>query len=460
MSAKADTIKATLKATRQRRQQQTCHVYQLKVDRSRLSHSLLDALSRLFLEAKWFYNAALSAENYREFDARVRQVPVLVKDQVETRDLTLLSSQMKQGILSRLGDAIHALAVKKAKGFKVGALKFRSEVNSIPLKQFGVTYRLLDGKHIALQGFPAPLKVFGLKQLAGAEKANANLIKRGRDFFLHVTAYREKIEEPEKPHEAVGIDFNIEAGCQMVCDNEVAVGFEVRSDNDPRIQGLQRKLARQDRGNRKKAGDDQPVKAEKPKGQKRRKSKPPKTKNRAKTQAKLQKAYEALTNKKQEIRNQVVRVLRNTYQIICFQEETLKGWQRWWGKRVHGTALGGILSQLQALPTSRVVKRFVATTQTCHGCGFRNRELTLNDKWWTCPSCGTRHNRHVNAACNARLVAGTWNSLPRLEQSSTSVESCSSAESLMEALAKLSSIGIQVRRLVETDNSLCEEGSP
>jgi putative transposase len=218
----------------------------------------------------------------------------------------MLSSQIKQSILARIGDAIHALAVKKAKGFKVGALKFRSIIESIPLKQFGVTYRIRDDRHVAIQGLSSPMRVFGIEQFDDAEIANAHFLQRGTDYYLHVTTYRDKGEEPEKEFGNVGIDFNIEAGCQMVFHNGVAIGFETRSDTDPRIKGLQRKLARQDRTNKKKPEALSPVpadakKSKKGKKKKGKKAKPVSTKNRAKTKNKLKKAYEPLNNKKKEI---------------------------------------------------------------------------------------------------------------------------------------------------------------
>lgn len=55
-------------------------------------------------------------------------------------------------------------------------------------------------------------------------------------------------------------------------------------------------------------------------------------------------------------------------------------------------------------------RRFVTvdpknTTQKCHDCGFvmgteNTKKLTLKDRKWTCPNCGTFHIRDVNASLN------------------------------------------------------------
>jgi len=47
------------------------------------------------------------------------------------------------------------------------------------------------------------------------------------------------------------------------------------------------------------------------------------------------------------------------------------------------------------------VNTFYPSSQTCHVCGYRN-PLTknLSVRAWTCPQCGTHHDRDVNAAKN------------------------------------------------------------
>lgn len=58
-------------------------------------------------------------------------------------------------------------------------------------------------------------------------------------------------------------------------------------------------------------------------------------------------------------------------------------------------------SQLYDCTVITAPKRF-PSTQLCSACGFRNRELTLKDRQWTCPHCGASHHRDVNAAINLK----------------------------------------------------------
>ena len=47
-----------------------------------------------------------------------------------------------------------------------------------------------------------------------------------------------------------------------------------------------------------------------------------------------------------------------------------------------------------------VADRFFASSKTCSACGQKLEKLTLSVREWTCPTCGTIHDREVNAAMN------------------------------------------------------------
>ncbi len=50
---------------------------------------------------------------------------------------------------------------------------------------------------------------------------------------------------------------------------------------------------------------------------------------------------------------------------------------------------------------------FEPSSKTCSVCGSRKADLTLKDREWTCPACGTHHDRDLNAAINIKQFALT-----------------------------------------------------
>ena len=53
--------------------------------------------------------------------------------------------------------------------------------------------------------------------------------------------------------------------------------------------------------------------------------------------------------------------------------------------------------------------RWFASSKTCNVCGYVNKDLTISDRSWICPHCGTEHKRDQNAEINLKQIftAGT-----------------------------------------------------
>ena len=46
--------------------------------------------------------------------------------------------------------------------------------------------------------------------------------------------------------------------------------------------------------------------------------------------------------------------------------------------------------------------RYFPSSKLCSKCGWKNENLALDVRKWTCPNCGTSHIRDVNAAINLK----------------------------------------------------------
>lgn len=362
---KAERIKNTLRETKERRRAQRPVVYRLKLQN--LSERKEGLLRRAFAEAKWLYNWLVT--DLRRLDQPANEVSVVevkVEEVFEERALTVLGSQVKQEIADRLKDNVRALGKLKENGHQVGALKPKRFVNSIPLKQYGVTYGLdFTRNRVRIQKL-GEFRVLGLHQIpAGADVASAVLVRKPSGYYLHVTCYVPKEGfRRELVGGAVGVDFGV--GVKLTLSNGLRIDFEVRET--PRLKELQRKLRRAEKGSN----------------------------NRARVRSFLRREYEKLSNRRKDAQNKVLAFLR-LYEKVVFQDDCVKGWAALFGGQVHSSGIGGLKSRLRSsLEAPVVVERAEPTTQECFACGKR-QDLSLSDRVVEC-SCGWKCDRDVNAA--------------------------------------------------------------
>ena len=361
--AKNQKIKETGKATRERRKDMLCRVFEVKVDLSRMSKSQRNDVNTLFREAKWFRNAYLADNGLSD---KSRSVKVKVKDVFEERELTLLGSQIKQSIISEVKDSIRGLAVLKEKGHKVGALKFKSVCNCVNLKQFYVTYDIdKDRSRIRVQGIRKPFKVRGLEQIPDdAEIANAKFIRKASGLYFHITCYVPK-EEKHIPHRSVGIDFGISDNL-VFSDGREPVNICVPESKGTKLASRRMNKALSHNGNQK-------------------------SNNHYKRKNKVRKAYEKDKNRRKDLANKAVHEILNNYDFIAIQDEMIHNWHKGiFGKQVQHSAMGVIKEELKNSSGVYVVSRDFPSTQICPECGKLTKH-PLKMRSYTCQYCGYHH---------------------------------------------------------------------
>ncbi|MEM3197153.1 MAG: hypothetical protein QW431_04300 [Conexivisphaerales archaeon] len=165
---KNSRIREKGRETRAKRKGQTAKVYEIKFDKSKISKQRFDALQRLFLEGKWFTNYIISkgisnSVSYKDY--KDKKVNVKVGDKFEERELIVLSSQMKQYLIKRLQSNNKTLKTLKGKGKKTGKIRYRKALHSIPLMQYGITYKINPkDKTVHIQGL-GDFKAIGIDQM-------------------------------------------------------------------------------------------------------------------------------------------------------------------------------------------------------------------------------------------------------------------------------------------------------
>ena len=373
--AKNQKIKETGKATRERRKDMLCRVFEVKVDLSRMSKSQRNDVNTLFREAKWFRNAYLADNGLSD---KSRSVKVKVKDVFEERELTLLGSQIKQSIISEVKDSIRGLAVLKEKGHKVGALRFKSVCNCVNLKQFHVTYDIdKDRSRIRVQGIRKPFKVRGLEQIPDdAEIANAKFIRKASGLYFHITCYVPK-EEKHIPHRSVGIDFGISDNL-VFSDGREPVNICVPESKGTKLASRRMNKALSHNGNQK-------------------------SNNHYKRKNKVRKAYEKDKNRRKDLANKAVHEILNNYDFIAIQDEMIHNWHKGiFGKQVQHSAMGVIKEELKNSSGVYVVSRDFPSTQICPECGKLTKH-PLKMRSYTCQYCGYHHPSRDEKAASSIL---------------------------------------------------------
>ena len=374
---KSKKIKQTLKQTREKRKLQIPKVFQLKLQN--LSRADLQTLERLFLEAKWFHNYIIAdVENRLNSESeKLREVEIKTPRGFEKRKLKILGSQIKQGLIKRIRNNLTTLRKAKEKGLKVGKLKFKSDFRSIPLKQYGMTYKIdFERNRVKIQGIKKKFRVLGLHQIPeNAEITNAYLIKKPTGYYLYVVCYLWKEEALKGIEEK---QFSIPVGIDLGVKDQVSLttGEKIRwyIPETKRLKRLQRTLARRKKG----------------------------SKNYLKAKSLIQKEWEYVKNRREDVKNKVMSYLKR-FSFIAFQDDSIKGWHEGlFGKQVQNTGIGGITARLRRLATLipvEFVDRYEPTTQTCSKCGFRYK-LELSQRIFECPRCGLRIDRDLNSAWN------------------------------------------------------------
>ena len=134
--------------------------------------------------------------------------------------------------------------------------------------------------------------------------------------------------------------------------------------------------------------------------------------NRAKAKAKVARAHAKVRDARRDFLHKTTTRLVRDHDVIAIEDLNVRGMvrNRHLARAISDSSWGEFRRQLEykAAKYGRrlvVIDRWHPTSKTCSACGHLLAELSLSTRHWTCPSCGTRHDRDINAAKNI-LAAG------------------------------------------------------
>lgn len=188
-----------------------------------------------------------------------------------------------------------------------------------------------------------------------------------------------KHEELPKNNNTIGLDLGI-SDLLITSEGEVFENNKLTYKYEKKLTKLQRQLAKKQKG----------------------------SKNFNKQRVKIAKLYEKITNIRKDNLHKISSQIVKENQFIFSEDLNIKSMVKNHNlaKSIHDVSWYELTRQLQYKSewNGRIyhkVDRYYASSQLCNVCDYKNEEVkNLSIREWTCPKCGTYHDRDINASIN------------------------------------------------------------
>lgn len=342
--------------------------------------------------SRWIYNYALNKKitSYQEtgkgmsrFEIQ-KDLPVL-KNHEETSWLKEVNSQTLQASLENLDKAFTRF-FKEKKGFpKFKSKKDNRQSFNIP-QNTTINFEL--GK-LGLPKFKTDIKVKIDRTFDGIIKTSTiTKTPTGKYFISILVELQQELPKKKSLNEkqAIGIDLGIKTFATLSNGIEIENPKHLKKSLK-KLKKLQIKVSKKVKGSN----------------------------NRVKSVKKLALLHEKVTNKRQDFLHKTSHFLVTNFDTICL--ETLNSINMMKNHKLAQALSDVAIGKFNELIDYKSewygcnilrIGQFEPSSKMC-SCGTINKELKLNQRVWTCNSCGTTHDRDVLAANNIKHFAFTKN---------------------------------------------------
>lgn len=241
-----------------------------------------------------------------------------------------------------------------------------------------------DGKAIKLAKMDAPLAIRWSRTLPKAAKVTTVTVSKdaaGR-YFVSLLCDDTVAPKPEAAGK-VGIDLGLTHFAILSTGEKIAAPNTFRK-NEAKLAKLQRRLAKKQKG----------------------------SKNRAKARLKVSRLHARITDARRDFLHKLSTRLISENQVIAVETLAVSNMQknRCLAKSISDASWSEFVRQLEYKAqwygrTLVGIDRWYPSSKRCSDCGHTAPKMPLSVREWTCPECGSIHDRDVNAARNV-LAAG------------------------------------------------------
>ena len=133
------------------------------------------------------------------------------------------------------------------------------------------------------------------------------------------------------------------------------------------------------------------------------------SKNKEKARKLVAKVHERTSNTRHDFLHKLSRKIVNTNQVVVVEKLNIKGMVRnhKLAKAISDVGWGTFINFLDYKLKEKggllvEIDRWFPSSKTCSNCLYQMSEMPLDVREWTCPSCGSHHDRDENASKNIR----------------------------------------------------------
>lgn len=129
--------------------------------------------------------------------------------------------------------------------------------------------------------------------------------------------------------------------------------------------------------------------------------------NYKKQKLKIAKVHEYIKNQRKDFQHKWSRKIVNENQVIISEDLNVKSMLKHHklAKSIQDASFNSFCNMIDYKAKEQhrqyvKIEKFYPSSKLCHCCGFKYKGLKLEERFWTCPECGTYLDRDENAAIN------------------------------------------------------------